>query len=312
MRQIVGGCGGIKVISVADSTGALMRRDGAALGRDELLALVAHKERAAALADFVDAPGLQCVPAHDLVLSLPDNDVRADAGPVVVADCTNSGESVQSLRLAVARGFCVAAANKKPFSDSPIEVFRELTAWGGSCRFESTAGAATPFVATAARLRAADHVHAVTGSLSGTLGFLLSALEAPSKPQFGAVLQQAVELGYTEPDCRDDLSGEDVQRKAVILARVLGALAHTRPHYMCAQVCIMYACVNVCMYVCMHACMHVWKYVRVCVCVCVCVCVYSSVRPCVCTYVFVHGCIHACACVRASVRVACMHACIRV
>ena len=41
-------------------------------------------------------------------------------------------------------------------------------------------------------------------------------------------LQQAVELGYTEPDCRDDLSGEDVQRKAVILARVLGALAPAR------------------------------------------------------------------------------------
>ena len=281
MRQIVGGCSGIKVISVADSTGALMRRDGAALGRDELLALVAHKERAAALADFVDAPGLQCVPAHDLVLSLPDNDVRADAGPVVVADCTNSGESVQSLRLAVARGFRVAAANKKPFSDSPIEVFRELTAWGGSCRFESTAGAATPFVATAARLRAADHVHAVTGSLSGTLGFLLSALEAPSKPQFGAVLQKAVELGYTEPDCRDDLSGEDVQRKAVILARVLGALAHT----MCVRKYVSWVHVNVCMYAC------------VCVCVCVCMYIRPCVRACVRTfllYAFMHACERAC------------------
>jgi hypothetical protein len=39
-------------------------------------------------------------------------------------------------RQAVARGFGVASANKKPLADTPLSVFRELTAWPGSCRFE--------------------------------------------------------------------------------------------------------------------------------------------------------------------------------
>ncbi len=53
----------------------------------------------------------------------------------------------------------MASANKKPFADAPQAVFEELTAWDGACRFESTVGACTPYVAAAQRLaRAADPV----------------------------------------------------------------------------------------------------------------------------------------------------------
>ena len=56
--------------------------------------------------------------------------------------------------------------------------------------------------------------------MSGTLGFVLSAVSA-GRP-FSEAVREAMELGYTEPDPRDDLSGRDVARKGLILARLLG------------------------------------------------------------------------------------------
>lgn len=58
------------------------------------------------------------------------------------------------------------------------------------------------------------------GTFSGTLGFITSGLDEGKK--FSALVKEAYDLGYTEPDPRDDLSGMDVARKALILARVSG------------------------------------------------------------------------------------------
>jgi aspartokinase/homoserine dehydrogenase 1 len=65
-----------------------------------------------------------------------------------------------------------------------------------------------------------DRVSKIEGCLSGTLGFLLTEVEK-GRP-FSRSLRLAMERGYTEPDPRDDLSGADVGRKALILARLLG------------------------------------------------------------------------------------------
>jgi homoserine O-acetyltransferase/O-succinyltransferase len=87
--------------------------------------------------------------------------------------------------------------------------------------YETTVGAALPVIDTLHDLvRTGDRVHQIEGSISGTLGFVTSELMK------GAPLSLAVrwarELGYTEADPRDDLSGLDAARKAVILARELG------------------------------------------------------------------------------------------
>ncbi len=60
----------------------------------------------------------------------------------------------------------------------------------------------------------------IQGSTSGTLGFLLT--EVGSGRPFSAALRAAMAKGYTEPDPREDLSGQDVARKALILGRLLG------------------------------------------------------------------------------------------
>src|SRR5262249_3705693 len=65
-----------------------------------------------------------------------------------------------------------------------------------------------------------DRVLKIEGCLSGTLGFVLTEVERGKS--FSQALARAMELGYTEPDPRDDLSGADVGRKALILGRLLG------------------------------------------------------------------------------------------
>ena len=90
-----------------------------------------------------------------------------------------------------------------------------------SFRYETTVGSAVPVIeATLGLVRAADQVDVVRGVLSGTLGFISTGLQA-GQP-FSALVNEAMQRGYTEPDPRIDLGGMDVARKALIIARTLG------------------------------------------------------------------------------------------
>jgi aspartokinase/homoserine dehydrogenase 1 len=76
-------------------------------------------------------------------------------------------------------------------------------------------------VQTARELReTGDEISAIEGIFSGTLAYLFNVYDG-AKP-FSAVVREARQLGYTEPDPRDDLSGLDVARKLIILAREMG------------------------------------------------------------------------------------------
>ncbi len=78
-----------------------------------------------------------------------------------------------------------------------------------------------PIISTLKRLLATgDQIVAIDGVLSGTLGYLCSQLE--QQISYSQAILQAQSLGYTEPDPRQDLSGNDVARKALILARCAG------------------------------------------------------------------------------------------
>jgi homoserine dehydrogenase len=136
----------------------------------------------------------------------------------VVVDVTASDATVPALELALSRGYGAVTANKVPLTGGQDRFDR----WTGSrCfRYESTVGSAVPVIETArALMRAADRIDVVRGALSGTLGFLCTGLQT-GEPLSGMV-QEAMRRGYTEPDPRTDLSGCDVARKALILARTL-------------------------------------------------------------------------------------------
>jgi len=141
----------------------------------------------------------------------------------ILVDLT-SDETSELLAEAMQHGFNIVLANKKPLAgpqaafDRLIELAKER---GLSLRYEATAGAGLPVLDTIAKLQqAGDRIETIAGCFSGTLGYILSELE--KGVAFSAAVQRAAELGYTEPDPRDDLSGMDVARKALILARTLG------------------------------------------------------------------------------------------
>jgi aspartokinase/homoserine dehydrogenase 1 len=141
----------------------------------------------------------------------------------VLVDLT-SEETGPLLQEALEYGFHVVCANKKPLAGPQLEFDRLMETAkerGLSVRYEATAGAGLPVLDTIAKLQeAGDKIEMILGCFSGTLGYLMTALE--DGVAFSEAVRKAWELGYTEPDPRDDLSGMDVARKALILARTLG------------------------------------------------------------------------------------------
>jgi homoserine dehydrogenase len=93
------------------------------------------------------------------------------------------------------------------------------TAYGDS----ATVGAGLPVLSSLRALQAGgDRIHAIAGVLSGSLAWLFNHYDGMQP--FSGFVRQARDAGYTEPDPREDLSGEDVRRKLLILARASGYL----------------------------------------------------------------------------------------
>ncbi|HUK32592.1 MAG TPA: bifunctional aspartate kinase/homoserine dehydrogenase I, partial [Vicinamibacterales bacterium] len=87
--------------------------------------------------------------------------------------------------------------------------------------YEANVGAGLPIMSTLRDLIASgDEIVKIEGILSGTLSYLFNSFDG-STP-FSALVKEAHRVGFTEPDPRDDLSGQDVARKLLILAREIG------------------------------------------------------------------------------------------
>jgi aspartokinase/homoserine dehydrogenase 1 len=148
----------------------------------------------------------------------------ARQGPVVVVDATADDRMADLYCAAFGRGFHLVSCNKKPLA-GPLRDYRRIQEACRAARrfwlYEVTVGAGLPVIATLRDLAdSGDRIDALEGCFSGTLNFLCAGLDRGGR--FSEVLARARELGYTEPDPRDDLSGMDVARKALILAREAG------------------------------------------------------------------------------------------
>jgi aspartokinase/homoserine dehydrogenase 1 len=88
-------------------------------------------------------------------------------------------------------------------------------------KYETNAGAGLPIISTIHELvSTGDHVNRIEGVFSGTLSFIFNKYTKGKK--FSEIVREAREKGYTEPDPREDLNGQDVARKLLILAREAG------------------------------------------------------------------------------------------
>ncbi len=142
----------------------------------------------------------------------------------LIIDCTTSSTLAEKYATWLEMGIHVITPNKKAGTASMAyynQLFDTSIRTGKRFLYETTVGAGLPIIWTLKDLvQTGDRVHRIEGIVSGTLAWLFSSYDG-SVP-FSTLVRQAKEMGYTEPDPRDDLSGMDVGRKAVILARELG------------------------------------------------------------------------------------------
>ncbi len=204
----------LRLVAVIDRGGYAFRPSGLT-GRD-LTGLQAAKARSGSVRT---APGGIRAAAPEAVAALAEH---ALSRPILV-DVTAEQTSAL-LEKAVAAGFDLVLANKRPLSGAREDTERieqAVRSTGRRLRYEATVGAGLPILDTYRKLvESGDRIVRIEGCLSGTLGFLLTEVEAGRS--FSSALRRAMERGYTEPDPRDDLSGADVGRKALILGRLIG------------------------------------------------------------------------------------------
>ena len=153
-------------------------------------------------------------------------DIRKKLGllnPTII-DCTTSEELANQYTTFLASGFNVVAANKKA-NTRDIAFYREMRATATrhfrKFMYETNVGAGLPFIDTLQSLiRSGDELKSFSGILSGSLSAIFGMLE--DGVAFSQAVEKAMQLGFTEPDPRDDLSGMDVARKLLIIAREVG------------------------------------------------------------------------------------------
>lgn len=142
-------------------------------------------------------------------------------GNPTLVDCTASPELSELYPRFLEAGISIVSANKLAWG-SPLDAYEALylAAARGQAHlgYETTVGSAVPMLAAVRSARlSGDEIVNITGVLSGTLSFVLSAVN-DGRP-FSEAVREARELGLTEPHPKEDLTGADVGRKLLILVR---------------------------------------------------------------------------------------------
>lgn len=193
----------LNVVGIATSKKALFNRDGIDLANyRELLA---------------DAPESNDKKLRDAIIEM-------NCFNSVFVDCTASKDVAEIYQPLLEHNISVIAANKIAASSSyeKYALLKETAlARGVFFRYETNVGAGLPIIGTINDLRnSGDVILKIEAVLSGTLNFIFNELSA--NVTMSEAVRRAKEQGYSEPDPRIDLSGKDVIRKLVILAREAG------------------------------------------------------------------------------------------
>ncbi|KAH0746968.1 hypothetical protein KY285_008625 [Solanum tuberosum] len=212
----------LRVVGVCDSKSLVVVADilTAELDDSFLLEVCRVKSNGSSLQTLANSGVCQVFSGQEVIRKVIDIGLLGKSTGLAFVDCSASAETIGVLNQVVDFGCCVVLANKKPLT-VPMEDYDKLVSQPRRLRHESTVGAGLPVIASLnCIISSGDPIYRIIGSLSGTLGYVLSEVE-DGKP-FSQVVNAAKSLGYTEPDPRDDLGGMDVARKALILAWLLG------------------------------------------------------------------------------------------
>ncbi|MBO6793323.1 MAG: bifunctional aspartate kinase/homoserine dehydrogenase I [Balneolaceae bacterium] len=142
----------------------------------------------------------------------------------IFIDCTASNDIPNLYDQILRNSISVVTPNKVACSsnfDAYLDLKKTATRYQAKFLFETNVGAGLPVISTLSDLlKSGDRITKIQAVLSGTLNFLFNTYDGTQK--FSDVVKQAKAEGYTEPDPRLDLSGVDVMRKILILARESG------------------------------------------------------------------------------------------
>ena len=154
--------------------------------------------------------------------------LRRDPLVMHIVDAT-SGRYMQDFHIGIITSthHSINTANKNPLVYSNPGIFIKLTSdkrrYRYSCSVMAGAGAVE---CVEMIVNKGGRVTMIEGCLSGTIGFVLSKMENGLKPS--SAIDEAVRLGYAEPDWEIDMNGGDVAKKIIILARTAGIKAEMR------------------------------------------------------------------------------------
>lgn len=144
---------------------------------------------------------------------------------LIAIDATASDAIIKNYIPLIQSGFDIVAANKKANSLSTSfykELRRNLKKFDKSFLYETNVGAGLPIIRTINDLyTSGEEIIKIRGVFSGSLSYIFNRFSTEEIP-FSKVLTKAEKIGLTEPDSREDLSGKDVARKLLILAREIG------------------------------------------------------------------------------------------
>lgn len=143
---------------------------------------------------------------------------------LIAIDNTASSDFVNNYIPLISSGFDLVSCNKiaNTLSFSYYEELRSnLKEYKKQYLYETNVGAGLPLIDTIRLLHeSGENITKIKGVFSGSLSFLFNQFSA-NDLRFSDVLSEAIEKGFTEPDPREDLGGNDVARKLLILAREL-------------------------------------------------------------------------------------------
>ena len=193
----------LNVVGIASSHNAIFTRDGIDLGN--------YREALA-----------KSAPSN--LEHMRDEVIGMNIFNSVFVDCTASGEVAGLYQTFLEHNISVVAANKVAASSdyaSYAKLKETALRRGVKFLFETNVGAGLPIIGTINDLRdSGDKILKIEAVVSGTLNFIFNEIAADVP--FSETVRRAKQQGYSEPDPRIDLSGKDVVRKLVILAREAG------------------------------------------------------------------------------------------
>ena len=193
----------IKIVGLANSKSAVFNDEGIDLSNWKALLAVAPSNTIGGYIDTI---------------------IEKNLRNTIFVDVTASDVVASSYNKLLQKSIAVVACNKVACSSS-YSYYQQLKEsareYNAKFLFETNVGAGLPIIGSLNDLiSSGDKVNKMQAVLSGTLNFVFNNYEG--KKSFASVVRQAQEEGYTEPDPRLDLSGKDVMRKIMILARESG------------------------------------------------------------------------------------------